>query len=172
MKEKQYIAPMDLFGGKVKKGDIFKNRCFYNNSWGYFKPGRIVTTFLPAEIVETWEEYIEDPFKDLKEAFEKGAIIEYYDEPYQMWIIATDPSWNKFSKYRIKPEPKYIPFTWEDREELRGKWLKRKDYNVEKLPTTICNKDVMIGDQFYSYKELLKDFTFLDGTPCGKLVKE
>lgn len=68
--------------------------------------------------------------------------------------------------YRVKPEPKYVPFTYEDANELIGKAVKHKSLNYVELIKFIS--DTHVGD--ISFVELFQYYTFLDGTPCGKLV--
>lgn len=56
-----YEAPMDLFDGKVKKGDIFK---LFQTQYRAKSNGEFVGGFLPKEIVETWAPvYKEEDFK-------------------------------------------------------------------------------------------------------------
>jgi hypothetical protein len=72
-----------------------------------------------------------------------------------------------------KPEPKYAPFTWEDREQLRGRWV----VQVESTGTEqMVNKlDLINNDLFANNKlalELLTGWRFLDtGEPVGKKVQ-
>lgn len=83
-----------------------------------------------------------------------------------------------------EPQKKYEPFTWEDRELLRGKWVRLKsDPSTESQIVELIHKDeneyngdLEIG-HFNNFDEmpagvLLADFEFVDGTPCGKEVEE
>ena len=75
---------------------------------------------------------------------------------------------------QLKPEPKYVPFTWEDRDQLRGRWV----VQVESTGTEqMVNKlDLINNDLFANNKlalELLTGWRFLDtGEPVGKKVIE
>ena len=77
-----------------------------------------------------------------------------------------------------EPEKKYVPFDLsneEDRARLRGAWIRFKDdpaYECQAL--AIDNERVHIWSDcdFLSPEELLRDYTFLDGSPCGRLVEE
>lgn len=70
--------------------------------------------------------------------------------------------------YRIKPEKKLVPFAWEDRELLTGKWVRRKDFNHVMFIYDIDDKRV----NNISYYDLYCVYTFLDGSPCGKEVEK
>lgn len=103
------------------------------------------------------------------QAFVDGRQIEYYHTTKKSWIETSDPSWNwSLTDYRVKEEskqPKYVPFTFEDAEHLIGKPVKhKKDSWVEII--TYCNKNETSSCM---YEDLLRDYTFLDGSPCGKL---
>lgn len=68
----QYVCPMDLFGGSIKKGDIY-SKCVNDN---YYEPNSFNNTshLLPAEIVETWEKVQEDVFVNCeKVVFKNGG---------------------------------------------------------------------------------------------------
>ena len=73
-----------------------------------------------------------------------------------------------------KPEPRYVPFRWEDREQLRGRWLQRKTDSVpgELLVTKFeTGRRGLVVNGIYGADLLLKQWTFLDtGEPVGKKV--
>ena len=72
-----------------------------------------------------------------------------------------------------QPKPKYEPFRWEDREQLRGRWIVQVgDENAEQM----INKMDFAHNEFYannkSSRQLLNDWTFLDtGEPVGRRVE-
>ena len=105
------------------------------------------------------------------QAFAEGKTIEYsiISDKLEDWIITESPFWDWIRiDYRVKEEPKqpeYIPFTFEDAEFLIGKPVKhKKDSWVEVI--TYCNENETSSCM---YEDLLRDYTFLDGSPCGKL---
>jgi hypothetical protein len=52
---KSYVAPFDMFGGQVKKGDVYVRSQSQEPYYAFeAKPG-ILYFHLPAEIVEKWE---------------------------------------------------------------------------------------------------------------------
>lgn len=88
------------------------------------------------------------------------------EEPLFDWI-----SW----VYRVKPQQKLVPFTHEDVEKFMGKPLKHKVYENTFCMVVEANTDYLwIGaaGEPNSYKHLLEKYTFLDGSPSGKIVEE
>ena len=76
-------------------------------------------------------------------------------------------------------KPEYIPFDLskpEDRDFLRGKWIRKKDDgrevlidHFEKTPGTFAGwKTEIWGANNCSSGYLFDKYTFIDGTPCGK----
>ena len=110
------------------------------------------------------------------QAFEDGKKIEGKPKGKDDWTICDYPSWNWQScEFRIKKEPKYIPFGWSDREQLRGKWVGLKEKNEEYLITGFeltRSAYVFFNEECVSFRELFEQYEFLDGSPCGKLEEE
>lgn len=115
-------------------------------------------------------------------AFSKGKKIivkdkRLSDEEYN-WSEVDDCSFNiEQFEYRIKPEPKYRPF--KDAEECWAEMLKHHPFGWVKDKETpkflVCKAlgnlfFIGIEDKPYNYKEVLRDYTFADGTPFG--IKE
>lgn len=69
---------------------------------------------------------------------------------------------------------KLVPFTWEDRKMLRGKWIRRKECTYEIKITDIMfdcdDKELRING--ISAANILDKWEFLDGLPCGKEIDE
>ncbi len=72
--------------------------------------------------------------------------------------------------YRVKPETKYIPFTFDDAKDLIGKVVvdKHSIATIDYLDVNGCT----VSMTSWTYEEMLERYTFLDGTPCGKIVNE
>ena len=105
------------------------------------------------------------------EAFVNGKVIEYLLDGE--WRVATYPDWTPGVKYRIRQEPKLVPFTFEDRELFRGKWIRRKADGCEFCPNEIYLRSVYYqANNCVKYSDLLSKFEFLDGSPCGKYINE
>lgn len=75
-----------------------------------------------------------------------------------------------------KPQPRYEPFRWEDREQLRGRWITYKHEDGTTIETQInhLSEHRLEGFLFKSRKPvwLLENATFLDsGEPVGRRVE-
>ena len=82
----------------------------------------------------------------------------------------------EYMEYRVKPELKLVPFTFEDNKEFRDRWLKRKNCNsmqriVGVYPEHVSREYYGERVKLVSYKELLRYYTFDDGSPCGKFIE-
>jgi len=98
-------------------------------------------------------------------AFKEGKNIEL--DVNQNWF-GIDKGYDKWdfinNTYRIAPQPKLIPFDYND--DLVGKVVKIK--NLKTLITSQSLSNVFFNEGYTSYKNLLNDFKFLDDKPCGK----
>lgn len=103
------------------------------------------------------------------QAFAEGKDIQLRHLNYSEYYDCTKPGWNWDSyDYRVKEEPKqpeYIPFSFEDAEFLIGKTIIHNSGQEIRIITN-CNYITVEG---ICYTVLLKEYTFLDGSPCGKL---
>ena len=112
---------------------------------------------------------------------EKGEVGDEFLTQSGVWLL----EWrhNGFEdgvpyRRRIKPpKPKYVPFTWEDRDQLRGRWYtitlscgKIREYQIEFLR---LSRNVLYIGSFTSAELLEKNARFLDtGEPVGRKVME
>lgn len=80
------------------------------------------------------------------------------------WRYATK---EEIFHYQKKNEIEYVPFEWEDREQLRGKWVYDNMDDVEFTITNFNNQYKTANG--LSFDHLLKNCEFLDGSVCGKL---
>lgn len=111
--------------------------------------------------------------KDVIIAYLEGKKIQIFDKTYKEWHNIDIPSWLEEYTYRIKPEEpqkKIVPFTFEDAEQLKGKWVMRRGYDNYKMITGITDKTVLVGTAWISFCILLSDYFFESGEPCGKEV--
>lgn len=118
------------------------------------------------------------------QAFSEGRVIEFSSitDVSKAWREVTDfpIGMIKNFKFRIKPESKYRPFAnaeecWTEmlRHEPFG-WV--KDNETHKFLVCKALGNILffigIGDKPYSYNEVLRDYTFADGTPFGVKLEE
>jgi len=108
------------------------------------------------------------------QAAKEGKEIEstFWDDK-SIWYDCKEPDWNwDVYDYRIKPEPKYVPY--ENAEEFLRAQKKHGLYvilgGVYKLASFVTDDSIMFSDlQTIDFDYLLDKFKWQDGTPCGKL---
>ena len=110
------------------------------------------------------------------QAYAEGKTVQYkylgkWEDVVSEAYFETYP----FTKYRIKPEPKYRPFKSKEECWLEMKrhrpfgWVKPK--NEERFYCiTILSSNLNVCNSIYKYTEGFNNFTFTDGTPFG--IKE
>lgn len=105
------------------------------------------------------------------EAYGNGRDVEWFDG--HVWQTGTYISFSdKPENYRIKPEPKLVPFTFEDNLLFRDKWIRLKGKKPLCKFDNITEFGVRNNLGVASYSELFKNYEFEDGSVCGKLVNE
>jgi hypothetical protein len=79
------------------------------------------------------------------------------------------------NEYRVKPEPKLVPFTFEDNLLFKDKWVKLNNTSLCRI-VRFSKESVSIANELninsYSYIELLRYAKFEDNSPCGKYIEE
>jgi len=107
------------------------------------------------------------------QAFKEGKIVQHLREG-DKWVDEENPSFGCNYNFRIKPEPKLVPFTFEDATNIVGKIVKGKPntQGYQNVYVLILGADLdgvgLGGKEKLSYADLLDCCTFIDGTPCGK----
>lgn len=112
-------------------------------------------------------------------AFAEGKTIE---------VMNTSGHWEEINipnfdidpkKYRIKPKPKYRPFNnarecWEEMQKHQPfGWVKDMDGSKFIIETVNSDGSLYVSDDGTCYfSEMLKNYTFADGTPFGVLEEE
>ena len=122
---------------------------------------------------------------DIMLAFEKGEQIEkkyvrkWFDN--EKWYDAPTPKWDWINyDYRVKPKPKYVPFDTPDEfleaQRVHGEVLVDKKNGV-KMTTYVNKNGIVACAKFFSntwmvssLQNILRDYRFKDGTPCGKII--
>jgi hypothetical protein len=68
--------------------------------------------------------------------------------------------------------PQYVPYTWEDREQLRGRWYRKiHDKDYERMVSILEYSSELFSVNGWMADDFLKNCEWLDGTPCGKVVE-
>lgn len=125
-----------------------------------------------------WQEVTDTP--DPGEGWrllEPDEVLQAGDEwcnEFGQWIASLQSGHRQLSSrhYRRRIAPQYVPYTWEDREELRGRWYRQKDYpEHERLVAhlEISRNEIEING--WGAQKFLQKCEWLDGTPCGKVVE-
>ena len=104
--------------------------------------------------------------------FANGKIIEHKSVGSGTWYEDENPSFACHLEYRIKSQPKLVPFTFEDNLLFRDKWIKIKGC----FPLTKITSFGPKGIDFYqkeliSYRHALENYEFEDGRPFGKYIE-
>lgn len=110
----------------------------------------------------------------------KGVLVNLGYDPSHPFEVHTEMGlhWKDIIIAKNQPEKKYVPFDLskeKDRAKLRGAWVKaKKDPDKHQNVCGVCSQYVFLSCQAEGYdaEDFLESFTFIDGTPCGKLVEE
>lgn len=109
------------------------------------------------------------------EAYAQGKTIQVFQEQSNIWADKTSPCFDGLPEhYRIKPEPIYVPYSnlrevLEDSIE-HNSWIKNKNTGEIVQILHITHRRVMIDNDNPIFGRLFEEYTWWDGTPCGKLV--
>lgn len=117
-----------------------------------------------------------DEMVAVMQAYKDGKEIESRPHiPCSEWHHAGKPGWDwSCIDYRVKPEPKYVPYD-SVMEVERDKWVRIKaDTSIIRRISTINldKNEVFIGGFSWTLKELFENYEYEDGSPCGKKVEE
>ena len=114
------------------------------------------------------------------QAYAEGKEIEIFDWTKKMWETAILPHFDCDSIfYRIKPETTYRPFAnaeecWNEMQKHQPfGWVKNNETQSFFVCKAFGNNLFSIGieNKPYNYNEVLRDYTFADGTPFGIKVE-
>ena len=124
-----------------------------------------------------------DEMIEVMQAYKNGEQIEfcYTDEVIKVWEDTGKPLWNwGDTDYRVKPKPKYVPFDTPDEfleaQRVHGEVLVDKKNGV-KMTAYVNKNGIVACAKFFSnawmvssLQNILRDYRFKDGTPCGKII--
>ena len=145
---------------------------------------RKVFTYKDVEEARGWigkEGIFSNTLSEIEHEAGENGILKTVD-PYSFHFAwAEGKAWQFFSPDPI-PVEKRVPFTAEDWELFAGKFVTCKAWNAKTCGAMVVHfgreyisvssyavGGILEGDSIM-YQELLNDWTFLDGTPCGKKV--
>lgn len=84
------------------------------------------------------------------QAFKEGRKIEVSDTNGEVWMDTIKPSWNWYDNtYRVKPEPpqpKTVPFSFEDEDFIVGLRVKGKNNDWSSMITHANTEKIWFGD--------------------------
>jgi hypothetical protein len=113
---------------------------------------------------------------EIMSAYADGAKLQfrYRDDENGWGELTANPFFNWLhNDYRIKPpEPKLVPFTYEDNELFLGKVVIHKDSPYRSLIIACYSRDLVLSNGACDYDRLLKEYVFKDGSQCGKIIYE
>jgi len=108
---------------------------------------------------------------DVAKQWLDGAVVQsWFDGDGGIWMDVPNPSFDGDLRWRVKPKPKMVPWTWEDWERERPEWIKRKSNGDQyRLVGVVVSDELMqYGAMLYCIGYLNENFTQLDGTPFEK----
>ena len=98
--------------------------------------------------------------------------IQFRTDEYSEWKDSHGPNWILGVEYRVKPSPsspKLRPWNYEELKAffLSGACIVDRNGDIHRT-TSVKRKGFLVTDTRYlSPAKLLKDFTQVDGSPCG-----
>ena len=116
---------------------------------------------------------------EVMQAYERGENIQFFSINGD-WKDTEFPNWNwGIREYRVNPKKKYVPF--ETAEEFITAQRKKGHFIIDKKSGTKYNifinaSNIVYLTNIYSFsffrtlQKIFDEFTFTDGTPCGKEV--
>jgi|GEM_PF-5113177 len=103
-------------------------------------------------------------------AFAGGKRVQYRDNT-GVWYDCHNLNFEASPKnYRLKPERKLVPFTIDDASSFRDRWITNKQDDYYQI-TSYDKHGILTDLAFINYKQLMEDYQFDDGLPCGKYVE-
>lgn len=107
---------------------------------------------------------------DVEMAYLEGSEIEYYHAGNKAWEPATPPLFDWYTTmYRVKPQPKMVPLDFTD--QLVGKVIVHNKTGTRYSIVRQTEDAISTWSHSIDYDDLMTDYTFLDGTICGKEAK-
>jgi hypothetical protein len=95
-----------------------------------------------------------------------------FSDPFEDWatVKCSDLKQTPGICYRRRIAPQYVPYTWDDRNELRGRWYRNKETKLEAMVYYFSPLGSDFRINSYCPEMFLELCEWLDGSPCGKKV--
>ena len=145
-------------------------------AWGLDQ--RLRPRFIATSNVYSWQEVSDKP--DPGEGWRllhPDEVLQAGDEwcnEFGQWIASLQSGHRQLSSrhYRRRTTPQYVPYTWEDRGKIAGmSWFRLKDSpHIERKVLEFTKSGEYLRINGIDSRQFLKDYEWLDGSPCGKLV--
>jgi hypothetical protein len=108
----------------------------------------------------------------------KIGTVDSFNEKYESYCVVFEDGedWyypKELILNHIEPEPRYRAYTFQDRDEFRGRWIRRKgDDSVEYCIIELATSNVIFygSKAIHNLDYLFENFEYADGTPFGKLL--
>lgn len=115
----------------------------------------------------------DDEIIEVVQGHKNGKTIQFFLELDREWKnVVGKPTWNFDAiTYRIKPEPKLRPYTYEEALEAwkLHKYVKNKTGHFASNILGMQYDKIKLSENFVCYQTLLDYYTWEDDTPCGIL---
>lgn len=122
--------------------------------------------------------YVGNTLSDLKANVEKDdyvcTLLAISDTTYPFEICCESYKYGYRYFYLVEEqkEKRYRPYTWEERAEILGKIIKRKDSDCVIMVTVAKTEEGKLFINSVSASYILENYTWIDGSPCGVEIKE
>jgi hypothetical protein len=146
-------------------------------AWGLDQ--RLRPRFIATSNVYSWQEVSDKPdpgegWRLLHPNEDLEAGDEFWSQSEQTWIPSLQSQTIQLCgwHYRRRTTPQYVPYTWEDRGKIAGmSWFRLKDSpHIECKVLEFTKSGEYLRINGIDSRQFLKDYEWLDGSPCGKLV--
>lgn len=98
--------------------------------------------------------------------------VEFYSDNYDIWkkneYTIYEIIKDIMTKYRIKPEPRYRPFTQDDWRLFKDLWVRPKNSSNSWMRIVgYSANSISLQISYVIYSTLLNDYETNEGKPCG-----
>lgn len=113
--------------------------------------------------------------KEICDADGRGMSLDLLMAVRELNTVAISENMNNL---RIKPERKFVSWTWRDLDIIQGMEIFPKEPSDTRRPCIIryCGKDDLMAtyfrdEEFHTYEYIFENYVQKDGSPCGKEIE-